>query len=585
MEGLATAVADDSDADESALLKRWQGAPEKIVQDVFRTRNMETGEMENLSLFGPYQPQLLHAYFYGDQSIINVYKGRRIGVSFVFCIALCIDAFTTPDANFAIVSRTKSQSEERIADIRTLLKDSKFVEGPVEDWLKKDNNGKLVFPNDATIRAFSGDPKSARGMDSAKTVFVDEMAWLEDQDATMAAFMPFINLGSHRQMLQVSTPRANNDTFLSTNERGSPAGRNGIISVKQPSFKNPEDIDIDTPLHEQDIEPVRPDMDVATVEVERAQDPQGFAQEYLCRPIADEYTFFTTDGIHRAAKRGAARLNDQGEPEGKYIGWSPATHAREGGKMVMGVDIGLDRDDTAIAVFEHSGAKRYLRFHTVLNHQDLHAVGIQSSRVTDPSNVAEYVYRVAENMGVEKVFLDKTGPGAGFQKEVEKRLGRRSSGFNFSDKDEIARMMGDFNYALHNDLITLVPDKAVTSQLEAIVKTQRHETSKPRFSGKDQAPNGKDDMAMALVLGAYPPDYDADRNVEPKQKKNVSGLQDDEPDKTEGSGGGFRQMVQSSGSQKSPSETVREKEPEAKMRAILNSSVGNNRRYQRRHSR
>jgi phage FluMu gp28-like protein len=584
MEELAAAVADDSDTDESALLKRWQGSPEKIVQDVFRTRNMETGEMENLNLFYPYQPQLLHAYFYGDQSIINVYKGRRIGVSFVFCIALAIDAFTTPDANFAIVSRTKGQSEERIADIRTLLKDSKFVEGPVDEWLKKDNNGKLIFPNDATIRAFSGDPKSARGMDSAKTVFVDEMAWLEDQDATMAAFMPFINLGSHRQMLQVSTPRSNNDTFLGTNERGSPSGKNGIISVKQPSFKHPEDIDIETPLHEQDVEPVRPDMDVATVEVERAQDPQGFAQEYLCRPIADEYTFFTTDGIHRAAERGAARVDEVGEPQGKYVGWSPATHARKGGKMVMGVDIGIDRDDTAVAVFEHAGAERHLRFHTLLSHQDLHAVGIQSSRTNDPSNVAEYVYRVAENMGVEKVFLDKTGPGAGFQKEVEKRLGRRSAGFNFSDKDEIARMMGDFNYALHNDLLTLVPDKAVTAQLESIMKIQRHETSKPRFSGKDQAPNGKDDMAMALVLAAYPPDYDADRNVEPKQKKNVSGLHDEEEPEAEGSGG-FSKMLESGSRQTAATESVRQKESEEKMRAVLNRSVENNRRYKRRHSR
>jgi phage FluMu gp28-like protein len=582
MEELAAAVAESNDSDKTTLLERWSGSPEKIVQDVFRTRNMETGEMEDLSLFYPYQPRLLHAYFYGDESIINVYKGRRIGVSFVFCIALCIDALTTPEANFAIVSRTKGQSEERIQDIRSLLKDAKFVNKPVEDWLQKDNNGKLIFPNGATIRAFSGDPKSARGMDSAKTVFVDEMAWLEDQKATMQAFMPFINLGSHRQMLQVSTPRASNDTFLNTNERGTPQGKDGVISVKQPSFKNPGEIDINKPLQNQDVEPVRPDMDVASVEVERAQDPQGFAQEYLCRPIADEYRFFTSTGIEQAMRRGAASFNARDEPVGRYTGYSPATHAREGGQMIMGVDIGIDRDDTAIVVFEHVGEKRFLRFHTLLDVGDLTAVGINSTQVDHPSKVAEYIYRVSQNMGVDRVYLDKTGPGKGFQKEVEARLGKRAIGFNFSDKDEIARMMGDFNYALHNDLLTLVPDKKIKGQLEAIVKEQRHETSKAKFSGKKHAPNGKDDLAMALVLGAYPPNFDVERNTEPHQRKNVSGHADDDFETTEGtSDDGFRQMISGGENRRDVQE---QKTTKTGFGAIKRNNTPN-RRYKRRHSR
>lgn len=515
-------LADGLDENTDKLLQRWQGNPSRIAEDIFQARNMETGEMEPLSLFEPYQPQMLSAYFYGDSSIINIYKGRRIGVSFVFCVAIAIDALTTPDENFAIVSRTRGQSEERVSDIRELLKNSRFVTEPVADWLKKDNNAKLIFPNGATVEAFSGDPKSARGMDSAKTVFVDEMAWLADQDATMQAFMPFINLGSQRQMLQVSTPRTTSDTFLETHKRGSPAGRDGVISIKQPSFKKPSEIDIHKSLFEQDVEPVRPDMDVASVETERAQDPEGFAQEYLCRPISDEYRFFSTDGIWQAQKRGAASVNEYGELRGKYTGWSPATHARKGGEMIMGVDIGIDRDDTAIGVFEHTRNHRYLRFHTVLDVSDLAAVGINSTRVNDPSKVARYIYQVTKNMGIDRVFLDKTGPGKGFQKEVEKRIGRKAIGFNFSDKEEIQRMMGDFNFALHNNNITLVPDDTISDQLGAIVKKKRHETSKPRFSGKEHSRNGKDDLAMALVLASFPPNFDANQRAKAEVRERVS---------------------------------------------------------------
>lgn len=511
-------LTEEVPGDASELSDRWDGRPDLLAEDIFRVRNMNTGETEPLRLFRPYQPKMLHAYFYGDESIVNVYKGRRIGVSFIFMVGIAIDALTTPDANFAIVSRTKSQSQERLDDLEDLLRYSRLGIDP-DDYLDKNNRSKKIFPNGASVRAFSGDPNSARGMDSAKVVFVDEQAFLEDQDATMNAFMPFINLGSHRKMLQVSTPRTSNDTFLTTHQKGTESGRDGVISIKQPSFKNPHEIDIERSLLEQEVEPVRPDMDVRTVETERAQDPQGFAQEYLCRPISDEYRFFTKSGIEQAMKRGGRN---------GYI-HSPATHAREGGTMVMGVDIGIDRDDTAVAVFEHVGEHRYLRFHTILGRQDLNAVlPVQGRRTDDPSAVADYISAVTDNMGVDRVFLDKTGPGKGFQKEVEKRIGRKAVGFNFSDKDEIERMMGDFNYALHNDLLTLVPDTDIQAQLESVVKEQRYETSKPRFSGKEHAPDGKDDLAMALVLGAYPPRFDSNRATEPKQETNVSGHEDTE---------------------------------------------------------
>jgi hypothetical protein len=181
-------------------------------------------------------------------------------------------------------------------------------------------------------------------------------------------------------------------------------------------------------------------------------------------------------------------------------------------------------------------------------------------------------------MGIDRVFLDKTGPGSGFQKEVEQRLGRKAVGFNFSDKDEIKRMMGDFNYALHNDMMTLVPDNKISGQLEAIVKEKRHETSKPKFSGKKHAPNGKDDLAMALVLAAYPPDYDADRSVEPETRKNVSGHIDEEPGKSEGSrNSGFQKMISGSSSHGSDSNS--------NSAFGVQPDTGNDRRYERRHSR
>jgi hypothetical protein len=93
MEELAEKLAESEHGldNAEALVERWTGHPERIAEDIFRVRNLDSGDIEDLSLFYPYQPKLMHAYFFGDGRIINVYKGRRIGVSFVFGVCMAID--------------------------------------------------------------------------------------------------------------------------------------------------------------------------------------------------------------------------------------------------------------------------------------------------------------------------------------------------------------------------------------------------------------------------------------------------------------------------------------------------------------
>jgi hypothetical protein len=528
----ADKLAEQTGQDADELLERWNGAPEKFAEDVFRVRNLETNQIEDLSLFYPYQPRLMHAYFYSDAKIINVYKGRRIGVSFIFGLCTLMDAMFTPGTFFPVVSKTKSQAESRLSDIYTLIENAK-----VDIPLETDNKGEIELWNGSRIMAYTGEPDGSRGDDSAKSVFVDEMAFLDDQEATMRAFMPFISLGD-AQMLQVSTPKVSNDIFLGNHEDGDELGSSGILTVKQPTFANADEIDPETSLFEQETVPVRPDLNVGTVETERAQDPQGFAQEYLCQPVSDEYRFFSMDTIHAAQSRGSA----------ESYAYGPNVTAQNGGTMIMGVDIGLDSDDTAISVFEHIAGSRNLRFHTILERSDLRALGVFPEEPANPSSVAEYIYKLGQNMNVKYCVLDKTGPGEGFQREVERRFGRGAHGFNFSDQESVKEMMGDFNYGLHNDKISLHPDEAIKDQLAAVVKKQDEDYQHPKFSGKDHAPNGKDDLAMSLVLGAYPPMLDAERSHEAHSKQDAWAPEkaEEQPKDVEG----YRGVKQSSPSSK-----------------------------------
>jgi phage FluMu gp28-like protein len=573
MEELASTVAEqDGGLDsEEALLERWDGRPDLFIEDVFRVRDLNTKTVEDLELTG-YQRQFIHAMWYGDASTVSVLKGRRTGYSFVACLTILAYCLLNPHSFVAITGPSKSQAKDRIDDIYDLLKWSKL--NLTREECPTDNTDEIELPNGATMMAFAGNPDTSRGADSADILFIDEMAFLEDEQESMNAFGPFTALGD-ASTIQISTPNTSNDLFMTDMENGSPEGENGIIAIEQPSFKDAESINVEKSLIDQGVEPANPYQNMEEAEKARQRDPEGFKQEYLCKTVSDRYRFFTEEGIDRAIERGKA--------DG-YV-HHPATHARLGGKMVMGVDVAAGgKDDTAISVWEHYGQERLLRFHTVLDEQDLNSVGLQGDP-KNPSDMAAYINAVCENMSVDKVFLDKTGVGEGFNNEVQKVLGRKAVGFNFDNKEKIAEMMGDFNYALHNDLITLVPDddNLISGQLKAIVKEKNHRTSKPKFSGKENAPNGKDDLAMALVLGAYPPNFDADRKTTPETRKNVSGYESEPQSGTEGSdNAGFRAMVQANGG----ASGVQTKTSDGgTLQAVRNTNSGSRKNYNRRHPR
>lgn len=516
MEEVAEKFADGNDNSVDQLIERWEGRPDLLAEDIFRAKNLDTEEVEDLTLFRPYQPWIMHAYFYGEGKILNIYKGRRIGVSYTIGICILIEALLKPDTFYPILSKTKSQSVARIADIRKLIQDAK-----IDIKLETDNKDQLKLPNGSTIKAYTGDPDSARGDPAPKTVFIDEMAFLEDQSATLDAYLPTISLGS-AQMVQVSTPKASNDDFLNTNEAGTPDGKNdrGVLALKQPTFEDAESIDTDISLFEQDVQPIRPDFDLMAAETQRASDPNGFSQEYLCNPVSDEYRFFSMGTIEEAQKRGSSPEVDYGLREYE------TTNA-----MVMAVDIGFNSDDTAITVWEHAGPRRYMRYHEILDDKVLANAGISPSSRQNPRSVARRIGQIHDRMLVDSVVMDMTGVGQGFHDEVRREIGRGYTGFNFSDKDSVEEMMGDMNYALHNDLIYLPDDKKMKEQLAAIVKQQTYEDSKPRFSGKKHAPEGKDDLAMATVMGAFPPNFKGDKSRSLQQVEDASKNQTLERDK------------------------------------------------------
>lgn len=497
-------LAESLDKDTDKLLSRWEGRPDYVLEDIFRVRDLDTKEVSNLTLTN-YQRQFVHAYFYGDESTVNVLKGRRTGYSFIGCACVLLDAILTSHGFFAITAPSKSQAKDRIEDIYDLMEWSRLNFNP-----KIDNRDEIELSNNTTIMAFSGNPDTSRGGDSADTLFIDEMDFLADQEESMRGFSPFVALGD-ATTVQLSTPRLENSLFMEDHDRGSETGENGIISIYQPAFENPKQIDEKVSLLEQDVEPVMPYLNIEAAEKDRARDPNGFRQEYLCEPVQDEYRFFDKDTVAAAIERGRADDYQYG----------PATGAVKGGKVVMGVDIaGGGKDDTAVVIVEHADGKRHLRYHEAVTDNSLSQVGIEPAIARNPSAVAERINQLYRASDVDKVITDATNIGEGFDSEIRQVIGRGVNSFNFSDRDAVADMMGDLNYAFHNSQVSLHPDDKLRDQILAIVKDKRNKGSSARFSGKDHAPEGKDDLAIAFALAAFPPNMNTD-NPSPQQKERT----------------------------------------------------------------
>jgi hypothetical protein len=296
-------------------------------------------------------------------------------------------------------------------------------------------------------------------------------------------------------MVQVSTPNTKNDLFMQEHRDGSPDGDNGVLSIKQPTFANADEIDVNVPLYDQHLEPVRPELNIDQLETQRKSDPAGFGQEYLCRPVADEYRFFGEESIEAAIER--ARVPDY--ETGLHADGEP-NH-----KRIMGVDIGINRDDTVLSVIDHRGEHRYQRELIVASDETLREAGVADPDRANANHIAKLIHYVYDKMDVDRVIMDKGGAGETFKRIIERKLGRSVIGFDFSARDEVADMMGDMNICLRNGNMTFVPSDRLEDEMKAIVKEKRDDYARPKFSGKDNSQSGKDDAAIATILSAFPP--------------------------------------------------------------------------------
>lgn len=510
VENILGEFCDVTGADPEAVEERWSGRPDHMIEDLFRLKS-EDGTYHPVTLFDPWQRQFVHAYFYGDTSVLNLLKGRRIGGTAIALMCFTLEGMTMPNQRYPLVSTKEEQAYSRISDITELLENA-VIDIP-HDPLK----GKITLWNGTEFVAYTKSAGGSRG-DGARSILFDEMAFMgppyeETQKELLRAFREMLALSSGK-MVQVSTPNLPNDVFMRTNGRGTMSGfdengdKIGVISFFQPTFHNADEIDIEIPLHQQHLEPARPDLNIDIPEAARQEDPMGFRQEYLCVPAAEEHLFFSAQTIGNAMSKSASDAKQAG-----------IDTVKTNGLRFAFLDIGVKNDDTVLAVADHYDTGRYLRYIEVVKNDTIGLSGVPNPDRENIDHVATRVADVCDEMRVDMLMLDVTGAGQFAPAALRKRMGSRVIPFNFSATKDVRDAFGGMNRGLRTGEVSLPDDRKLREQLEAIVRIQKKDSSVPKFSGKETAPEGKDDMAIAAVMALYPPGYSDEKNTDVAEKQ------------------------------------------------------------------
>jgi hypothetical protein len=145
--------------------------------------------------------------------------------------------------------------------------------------------------------------------------------------------------------------------------------------------------------------------------------------------------------------------------------------------------------------------------------------GVPDADRQNIDHVARRVGDVCTQMDVDILMLDVTGSGQFAPAAIREQFSGRVVPFNFSDKKKVRDSFVAMNRELRSGSVSVPGDEKLLGQLESIVREQKKDSAVPTFSGKETAPEGKDDMAIATVLALFPPGYAGDRNTDVASKE------------------------------------------------------------------
>lgn len=452
-------VTQDLGISEVELSQRWV-QPFNQVTDLFRLKDMY-GELKPYTAY-PYAVDFMNKGARVNDKNRVVLKSRQLGFTTVAELEALVTAMTFEDSEISIISSQFDQAKKIIGEMAGILKNSPYPLPFQKNNIQKE---RIVCDTGTSIVAYSSNPDSIRGGQSIK-VYLDEFAFVPDQDATLKAVRPKTTRGG--QITMISTPLGSDDLFMRTFRRAKSKELN-MNWFYYPLF---DKCDENTSLLLQDLNPICPDVDMNTIEEARADSIDGFLQEYMCLPRDEANAYYPSQMILDCVTDVI--------PDGFM-------------NIYMGIDIALAKDETAIVVVgEQNG--RYFVLH----------VETTRAEYKEQLQLIRHLYNMWKPL---KIRSDATGTmGIQVERDLKEMFGYVVEGVTYTNsvKQDMAmrlKMYMQNTKAGISPCIYMPEDKKLIQELQHIqIKVSK--SGNIQLAGKHQG--GLDDIVNALWL-ALPP--------------------------------------------------------------------------------
>ncbi len=413
-------------------------------------------------------------------------KCRQSGYSFVQsleCVLDCMQRVTT----WVVLSRGERQSAEfaRHATIHSKALGHAVAAVEVKfEWRGlKLAELRIDFPNGSRIIALPANADTARGY--AGNVVLDEFAFHAEAREIWRALYPIISRGY--QLRIISTPNGRRGKFYELWTRGKRWSKHEIDiyeAVRQGLPQNPEELKA------------------------ALDDDDGWLQEYCCVFLDEASAWIPLDWIDAceddtslvvpaveiaSGTQDAWRPYLAGEDLTRPETWAPlfAGLARlAGDRLFLGLDIGRQKDLSALVVDEHD----------LLLHRMRALVRLAGQRFAVQRAVVE-----AALPYVRRACIDATGIGAQLAEELAAKFGAKVEPvtFTLAAKENMAVLMR----RAYEDRAVRIPSDAALRRAIHAVKRLTTATGNARFDAERTEAGHADEFwaqALALAAGACP---------------------------------------------------------------------------------
>ena len=385
--------------------KEPQGIPGNIqrylkdIETIFKVQNakkewipymlephQKEWHMEDVAILGPE----------AKHKITTKSRNTSFTVSSTISILMAVPFY--PDQVIPIVRLNKDRANDLINDFKNIIKHMNVIKEPDgrlfpfdPSKVDMDAAGSIKFPNGVEIRAFpatNSASESIRGLRIAGAAgLVDEANFMKDFNniyiALRDAAAGSVDGKKEFQILIGTTRKGRATPFNLWYEEVFKNKPNNMRFYKWPVF-NPELVDLNKDLREQELEPIVHWHDINDLEEKRAENLNTFKEEYMGMLVDGDDQFYDYNKI-------IASVN----PE--LTNYNIPPHI---GEYWMGIDVatGIGKDYFVISIFEKSGDKYVQRL-------------LQYTRDKDIPDMEKHCLNVIELWKPAKIRIDSVGVG------------------------------------------------------------------------------------------------------------------------------------------------------------------------------